>query len=308
MGFQDGERKKGKLAWLGTALVAFGVASLAGALAMRWPATWPGQGNPGPIITAASSTQVWIMAAAPLAAQDRIFVLSLPENTLEERAAKSGWRIQSEPPSRLTIVREETRDGVWTLQGTGWSVALRNHRGQAYQDPTLLGSFDRNHEGVIARMRDGQILLSVSRAGEVQELTQLPESYTSFGIHAHAFWLASFQQGEGLESPPMGPSMLLRVDADGATSTVAIEQQVINSLALDPMGNIAYGFENGTFHLQEAYSAWGGQGRPLLWTGDHHLLMARENDLFLVDSSTQAITFVAHLPTIPESASLSPVL
>lgn len=288
-------------------VVTIALAVLAWFLSAHLPAikSTPAVVNQAP--AAVTSTLVWFVAAAPTGSGDRLFSMRLADGVVEEQARPAGWRAESSSIKKdVQVKRDETSEGVWRMEGGGWEVVLRTSSGKAYQAPALLGFFDATHALITARRDDVTEALTVSRSGSVHELGELPEAFTSFGIQAGAFWLATFQPGEGLESPPLGPSSVLRFSVDNTTSTVVTGERVINSLAVDSADRLAYGFENGYFQLLETSSTWGGQGRPLLWTVDHRLILVRDTDIFLADPATQAVNFLTHLPTLPRAAFLSP--
>ena len=99
--------------------------------------------------------------------------------------------------------------------------------------------FDQTHAAIVARS-DERVVLSVSRVGDIAKILSVGDNMYPLGVSNGSLWIATFQPGEGIESPPQGPSDLIRVQGNGATSTVATDPHVIVSALSGTNDNVAY--------------------------------------------------------------------
>ncbi len=248
--------------------------------------------------TVTASTTLLFGVPAPKAAADKLFLVSSPDGVAQERVVAKGWRLQALKPT-LTVRLTVKADGTSVVTGEGWNVPVRSTRGVSYNDVQLLGLFDATHAAVMAR-GDRVVLLSVSRIGEVRELLRIPDAVLSLDVTQNAAWLSLFQTGEGLEAGPQGPSALVRLTMDGASSTIATDGRVISLLSVGPSGSVAYGFDTGEMVAVTAdQKRWNGIGRPLLWLDARHLVMAQGVAVQIVDVPASQVTPLVDLPAAP---------
>lgn len=113
--------------------------------------------------------------------------------------------------------------------GKEWNVVLRQANGEPYTEIHILGLVGERTAVVSARS-DKPVILRVERNGSIRELYRLPEQTAVVGFGADVVWAATFQQGEGLESDPIGPSRLIRIDMNGSVKEMLQEARVIVSV------------------------------------------------------------------------------
>jgi len=258
-----------------------------------------------PAKTAASSTVILFGVPAPSASSDKLFAATLPDGTVKERNVEPGWRITRMATLPLTIQASGKSDGGFVLSGTDWDVPLRTKSAAPYQEIALLGMWDASHAALTAQT-NGRVVLSVSRLGEVREAYRIPENANALGFRGGAAWFATYQPGEGIESPPQGPSDLVRVDASGTSTVMATSPQIITSVVVGDSRTFAYQTETGEVFAQRGERKWYANGRPLLWLDDHRLLFAKGIIVSVVDLETDAIQNAATLPLAPTAAQLEP--
>lgn len=253
----------------------------------------------------ASTTLILFGVPAPSASSDKLFEVTLPDGTVKPRDVEKGWRLTQMDKTTLAIQASGKSDGGFVLAGPDWNVPLRTKSGAAYQEVAWLGMWDAAHAALTAQT-SGHALLSVSRLGEVREVFSIPENNNALGFHGGAAWFATFQPGEGIESPPQGPSDLVRVDASGTSTSMATSPDIITSVAVGPSGAFAYQTESGEFSAQSGLMKRNGTGRPLLWLSGHELLFAKGTIASLLDLETGATQSAATLPLAPTAAQLEP--
>lgn len=247
----------------------------------------------------APAAQISLGVATPGAKSDRLFVLTLPDNTVAEQKVPVDWRVASLEPARLKIETSSKGDGSFILDGAPeWNVPLRARSGKPYEDVTFLGMFDASHAALIARGED-EAVLSVSRVGDIREVARLPGDRTVLRVAEGAVWVSTFQQGEGIESPPSGPSSLLKMAFDGVSSTAATDPHVIVSVTPGPNGAFAYGLDSGDAVASSGATHWSGQGRALVWLDEHRLLLAKGVTISVLDLSEGTLSRIVDIPAAP---------
>ncbi|MCC7522924.1 hypothetical protein IT407_03955 [Candidatus Uhrbacteria bacterium] len=113
--------------------------------------------------------------------------------------------------------------------GKEWNVVLRQTNGEPYSEIHILGLVGERTAVVSARS-DKPVILRVERNGSIRELYRMPDQTAVVGFGADVVWVASFQPGEGLESDPVGPSRLIRIDMNGTVKEMLQEARVIVSV------------------------------------------------------------------------------
>ncbi len=254
--------------------------------------------------SATGTSDLLVSIAIPNADRDRLFRVSFAARSVEELPAQTGWRETALTQKPLQLTVGKNLDDVMILSGGDWDVPLRTQSGVPYQEARFLGMFDATHAAVLARASD-RMLLSVSRVGEIRELTPVTDNKIVLLMESSGVWLSSFVPGEGLESPPQGSSTLARVDGNGITATIATEPQVINLVVPGPGGAVAFATEQGDMAAKSEIGLWKGQGRPLVWLDEGRLVIAQGRGLGILFLQTGTIDAVVTLPAVPSRGVLS---
>lgn len=209
-------------------------------------------------------------------------------------------------PAGTELRIEPNEDGAPRLtDGDSWNIALRAATGEAYRDARVLAQADRDHAVVFA-VSDAPRILIVSRAGAIHEAYVLGEAYALHGIMDGAYWFSTAQPGAGIESPPSGPSSVIRVETSGSASVVTSTAEVVS--AVSAYGEaIALGFEGGGYLASSGMRSAAGKGRPLAWLDETHVLIARDEVILLADVALGSVETVAAmdgpvLSAVPEKA------
>lgn len=230
---------------------------------------------------------------------DQLYEIS-PSSTPRLVETPEGW--QAERLQGASEVRLEQRgtDGFSVMADEGWNVLLRSPNGRLYEAPRLVGLLDAEHALVVAR---GESLeaLSVAKNGSLKTLTPLPDTSGAFAVGAKAFWYATYVQGEGLESEPLGPSELRRVDERGASSFVTASS-VIESILPGAGGGVAYAMASAFVVVFPDKGEWRGVGHPLLWLDDERVLYANQGSIRVVQRGQAEETILADVGGQPVSA------
>ncbi len=230
---------------------------------------------------------------------DQLYEIS-PSSTPRLVATPEGW--QAERLQGASEVRLEQRgtDGFSVMADEGWNVLLRSRQGRLYEAPRLIGLLDGGRALVVAR---GEVLeaLTVAKNGSLTVLTTLPDASGAFAVGEEAFWYATYVQGEGLESEPLGPSELRRVDDRGAAA-FATASSVIETILPGPGGTVAYATASDVVAVFADKSEWRGTGHPLLWLDEERLLYADRGRIRAIQRGQGEGTTVAELLGQPVSA------
>ncbi|MFA6429114.1 MAG: hypothetical protein WCV84_01295 [Patescibacteria group bacterium] len=256
-----------------------------------------------PTNVAASSTGVFLFAAAtPSATADRLFAVDMASHAVQEETVATGWRATMVQQRGLSIEDPQKTDGVQFLRGDhGWSVPLRNGKGRVYDEAQVLGLLDEDHAAVVARQGD-RVLLSISRTGTIRELYSFTDAVEPLTADRGAAYLSTFTPGEGLESPPAGPSSLIRIKVDGSSVSLATEPRVIVAVLPGPSSTTAYLMDDAMMRVLVAGADDRREGRPLIWLDDHRLIFARGVSLFLWDAwaaKGERVQSIVDLPLAP---------
>jgi len=185
-------------------------------------------------------------------------------------------------------------------------LVLRNSKGQPLKDARLVGWFNASELMVIGRVTSTLALFALDRNdGNLRFLKRLPDSLVWIEGRGVAVWYVVASLGEGLESPPRGPSELHRVSVDGTDKLMAREaQRVFIGVIYGPRQLFAYTLDDGQSYLttdsadSNLASARSelNQQRPLLFLPDGRLLLRQGFELTLYDSATQQRMKLGTLP------------
>jgi hypothetical protein len=178
------------------------------------------------------------------------------------------------------------------------------YRWSEFQDD-IVGWMDDGRLGVVVLQGDGRIALTVEPTGTISKLASLPEEAMQFAAAGGAFWYATVTPGPGIELGPRGPSELHRVQ-DGKDVIVAKDaEDAIEGLSAGPDHRFAY-LAAGTLFTGQEEAKNVGTGRPLGWTDDGTLMVARNGRLTLIAPDAASRTSGVATDTqvmVPDSAS-----
>lgn len=140
---------------------------------------------------------------------------------------------------------------------------------------------------------------SVKKDGEIRALAQLPDSLLSLDGWNGAVWYVTATPGPGIESDPVPPSDVHRVDASGDTLIAHEDSKLILSAVPGANGTLAYLSNDGSATLlkSNASTASLDKHRPLLFLSDGHLLI---RDGFKLSLYSPSLGAIQPLATIPE--------
>ena len=230
---------------------------------------------------------------------DQLYEISA-SSTPRRVETPEGWQAERLQGTSELRLEQRGSDGFAVMADEGWNVLLRSSNGQLYEAPRLVGLLDAEHALVVAR---GESLeaLSVAKNGSLKTLTPLPDASGAFAVGEKAFWYATYIQGEGLESEPLGPSELRRVDERGASAFVTASS-VIESILPGAGGGVAYAMASGFVAVFPDKSEWRGVGHPLLWLDDERLLYANQGSIRIVQRGQAQERVLADVEGQPVSA------
>ncbi len=238
----------------------------------------------------------------PAMMQDRAFLLALPKGTITEARVPAGWRTAALEREGGTLT--SLQDGAFKLTTTeGWSAVLRQKNGEPYREASVLCHLNETQVAVLA-VADTRVVLSVGKTGEVRSLGALTEFMEPVGCSGGSVWLATFQPGEGLESPPTGPSNLHRLGLDAQMAPVLSDSDVIVRVVARSSTVFAYRMESGGFVARTADARFRAEGIPLVWLDDQRLLFAQGVTLSVADVPRATSTQVGTMPLSPGVAVL----
>lgn len=257
-----------------------------------------------------ATTTILLAVDAPKSVSDKLFALDIPSKQVQELETKPGWRWGALLASDLPKL-EMKKDGTLFVTGNGWNVPLRTSYGKALDEVHLIGLFDPLDLALSARTDERAIYL-VSRVGEIRKLMTLDDTMNPLSIGDGRVWIVTAVPGQGIESPPQGPSTLIRLTKDGSTSTAAMEQGLITSslagLREQDGEPLAYTIDSGTSKIVAGSFSWSGDGRPLAWLDAAHVLISRGTNLYLLTIDphlSDPLSFIVTMPFAPSFASVS---
>lgn len=255
----------------------------------------------------ATGTEILIGVSHPGEASDTLYRFLSSSRELKQETPPNGWRISSiEKTTDIHIQPPENPEGAFRLTGSNaWDVVLRAKDGRRYTELQFIGLLNEQTAAVAGRKDGIPKILIVDRNTSIKEAYDFPEFGNVQGVYEGALWITTANPGPGLESPPQGPSSVMRIDASGASSVVKSDDNVILRVLPGPSNALAYLFEDGEYRGESGTYRWEGSGRPLLWIDATHLLVTQEKTLNLVNLEAADQTAVGELDGIPETASVS---
>lgn len=177
-------------------------------------------------------------------------------------------------------------------------IVLRLPPNKPLKDATLLGWFDAQTMIAAARDAGDRFAYAVSLDGIARPLVKLPENLIYLQGRSGILWYATAEMGEGLETPPAGPSELHRISLDGRDELVVREEKdVVLSAVSVPGSCVAYTTDaNQSFCLIEGSKIEVGKRRPLMFVGNRFLVLRDKFDLVLFDLQTSTSQKIGALP------------
>lgn len=215
---------------------------------------------------------------------------------------KGGWRAeQLSGPSEIRL-EQRGSDGFAVMADQGWNVPLRGKTGRLYEAPVVVGLLDSEHALIVAR-GDALEAISVAKNGSLSTFTTLPDTSGAYAVGGGRLWYATYVQGEGLESEPLGPSELRMFDGRDVQS-IATASSVIERILPGPDGGVAYATSRDVTVRFDGGGEWTGFGRPLLWLDAEHVLVTNQGALSLVQRGEEQTSFLGNVPGEAISAAL----
>ncbi len=224
----------------------------------------------------------------PLGATSTVFGQAAPDGKSTARlgpASKDGAGI-------VVIKKTQTKEE---------KIVLRTAQNKPIKDAMLLGWFDENNMVVIASADQKKYVYAVNLNGVIKQILELPENAIYYAAKGGYFWYTTGTLGEGLETPPKGPSELLRLSLNGVSeSAVKDEKKTFISVVSGPANFLAVTTNDGYSFITQLGSGQAkveiGKQRPLLFAKNGKLIARDGFDLVLIDSATGLITKLTTLP------------
>ncbi len=257
-------------------------------------------------VVAPTSTETFLFGViVEKADRDRLFNMVVPGGKVDEVPEPKNWRVanlQGKATLHIETSKDDSR-GFFLTDGGNWNVALRNGDGQPYTDPEFLG-MDGEKTAFVLATKSGRFLLRIDRSGSIRELFNLPENSNVVGFGGGAIWVATFTPGEGIESDPVGPSMLERISFNGTRTDMVQETRVIDMVIPDSNERYAYRNDDGTMVARDGEARWSGDGTILDWANGR-LLIAQGKNVFALTVKDSKLELLGSLPLAPNVAQLA---
>lgn len=254
------------------------------------PAAWPDDTN---LLGAPLSTLVGrkVLTGEP--------AYLLPEFIL----ATSSAGIRSPDGRRSLHPSPSRKDGAGVIEVRNGSEShayvLRASGGRAVKDVVPVGWLDGETMAATGFVTSSRILFSVSLSGDVEQIAYLPDTISMVRADHGSVWYVAVQPGEGLESAPLPPSSLHRVQREGV-DTGAVEESnrvILNFVTSVDMSKVAYGTDDGqAATVSDGATKSLGLGMPLSILDDGRILLLRGASLLVVDAATGAEKRIADAP------------
>ncbi len=161
------------------------------------------------------------------------------------------------------------------------------------RDLRIHGWADAKTMYVTALKESVRAVFAVGTSGAVRELAPLPDNVLSIEVRRGALWYITANQGEGIETEPLPPSELHRVDLDGDHLVVKDDKRLILEGVPGPKGEVAVYFNDGKTEISGKDF---GMRHPLVSLNDGRLVMRDGFDLILVDPATGETAKFGPLP------------
>ncbi len=180
-------------------------------------------------------------------------------------------------------------------------IILRDRRGRALTEAMLAGWLTPRSLAVTAVATSSRWIYSADLNGSFVPLAPLPENAIYLEARAGAVWYATAVLGQGIETPPQGPSDLHRVTPDGKDEVVAHDDLRVFQIAVpDAKGSLMYMTDDG----QAFFTRIGdissrqalGKRRPLLILDDGRFILRDGFNVLVYDPATMESKDLGALP------------
>ncbi len=194
---------------------------------------------------------------------------------------------------RVATIATHKSDGTSTLNVKTAddqlkSFALRLKNGTGIRDVKLLGWWDAQTIAVYGVATTSRALYRVDLLGVVQPVSQPPDFIEQLKLIDGNAWYIEVTPGAGLEQADQAPTTLHRVTSAGVDSVVADEPAaVITSFSIHSTSLLAYQTDDSVAHLiSQDRASTIGNGTPLVFLDDTHLVLRREQNLIVHNLAT----------------------
>lgn len=181
------------------------------------------------------------------------------------------------------------------------TLIIRDRKGRAFSDTQFMGWLDNRTLALTAVATSSHWVYAVDLNNSLRPLAPLPDDAIYLEARAGAVWYATAVLGEGIESPPKGPSDLHRVGVDGQDIIVAQnDTRVFQVVVPDKNGDFMYSTDdNQVFYVKagETGSLQAlGEKHPVLILRDGRLILRDGFKLVLYDPATSQSKDLGTLP------------
>jgi hypothetical protein len=229
-----------------------------------------------------------------------------PVSFTTSTAAEGAHGLPAPRHHEFATLGDAQSDGAGTVSvtsenGESKRIVARFADGKPLRITSVTGWFDDETIAVLGTQDDARVLAALPLVGAATVVRKVEENVLFVYARSGYAWLMTGVSGAGLESPPSGPSDLIRVGKDGKELKVARDElRVISSVQMDSSNHIAYTTDDGqSFVLtvgDAASKAALGSRRPLQFLPDGRLLIRDKFDLAIFDPSTGGTTKIGSLP------------
>lgn len=227
--------------------------------------------------------------------------------TYSTSTGSEGPKGVASPKSRhIAFPSEGQSDGAGSAvikspNGSSERVVFRLANGQPLLSTLLLGWLDDETLVVLATGSSSRMVAAVPLTGSARVIKNIPDNVIYTDARGGFVWLMTGTIGEGLETPPAGPSELVRVSRDGSQTIVARDElRVIQGIIVDEANHVAYTTDDGqSFALtigDDASKSVLGDRRPLLFLPDGRLIIRDRFALAVYDLSAATASPIGLLP------------
>lgn len=177
---------------------------------------------------------------------------------------------------------------IWT-GNSHETIVLRAADGRGIRESMPIGWWDSETFAVAGRATSTRAIYAVSLSGTVSYVSALPDEAQAISMRDGNVWYVIAQPGEGLETPQAPPSELHRAARNGTDDVIAREDlQVIGPYAVRDLSS-AYVTDDGSITLitnGKMAETPLGNGIPLVFLDETHLVVRRDNGLIIKDTVT----------------------
>ncbi|MBI5654432.1 hypothetical protein HZC53_02130 [Candidatus Uhrbacteria bacterium] len=250
--------------------------------AKRFPsAVWPGQGS-----LAANGSAVSLLSPEQASGTRKIY--PSPDRR---------YMANLGTPKSDNAAVIEVRQGRESPQ----TLVIRDRKGRAFSDTQFMGWLDNRTLALTAVATSSRWVYAVDLNNVMRPLAPLPDDAVYLEVRAGAVWYATAVLGEGIESPPMGPSDLHRITSNGQDVIVAQDDsRVFQIVVANDRGDFMYATDDGQAYYQKSGDTGSrkalSERRPLLILRDGRLVLREGFKVVLYDPATSLSRDLGDLP------------